>query len=75
MMQRFRSYELPLDGISPDGLEWLKTMWNDPTVKAEILDYFKQAEEGKYVGNYEDIFKGNPEIQFGQFDANWKFAA
>lgn len=74
-MQRFRSYQLPLEGINSDGLEWMSTMWNDPVTKAQGRDYFQQANDPQTTTErYDDIFKGNPEIQYGRFDEDWEFA-
>jgi hypothetical protein len=74
-VQRFRSYELPLEGITKDGREWMATMWNDPVMLAEARDYFHQAEDPTMViEKYENIFKDNPEIQYSKFDVDWKFS-
>jgi hypothetical protein len=74
VLQLFRSYQLPLDGITEDGLNWMATMWEDPVIVAQSHDYFEQAKDPKtFVEHYEDIFKGNPEIRYGQFHEDWKF--
>lgn len=73
--QRFRTYQLPLDGINQDGLGWMAIMWNDPGLKAQARDYFRQAADpSTSVAKYDDIFNGNPEIQYGQFSEDWEFA-
>ncbi|KAH6646575.1 glutamine amidotransferase subunit pdxT [Truncatella angustata] len=75
VLWRFRSYQLPLDGISQDALRWMATMWNDPVMKEQAVWYFKQAEDpATCTPKYDDIFKGNPDVHFGQFDKNWEFS-
>lgn len=49
-------------------------MWSDPTIKLLIKDYFKQGEDPETaVEQYDDIFKGNPDIQYGRFTEDWEF--
>lgn len=49
-------------------------MWSDPTLKLLGKDYFKQAEDpGTAILRYDDVFKGNPEIQYGRFEEDWEF--
>lgn len=50
-------------------------MWNDPVMVGQAQDYFRQIKDPKnLVEKYEDIFKGNPDIQYGRFDEDWKFS-
>ncbi|KAI1769359.1 hypothetical protein GGR53DRAFT_156088 [Hypoxylon sp. FL1150] len=76
VLWRFRSYQLPLTGISEDGLAWVAKMWNDPAIKAEIHGYFVQAQDPmSRVEHYEDIFKDSPDVEYGQFCEDWTFDA
>lgn len=51
-------------------------MWSDPKVKETIHDYFLQSERPETtVAKYEDIFKGNPEVQYSYFPEDWEFTA
>jgi hypothetical protein len=51
-------------------------MWSDPTLKLLSKDYFKQAEDPETaMVRYDDVFKGNPEIQYGRFEEDWEFTA
>ncbi|KAH6716969.1 glutamine amidotransferase subunit pdxT [Leptodontidium sp. 2 PMI_412] len=74
VLWRFRTYNLPLTTASPGALAWMKTMWSDPTLLKLSKDYFSQAENPKTaIAHYDDIFKGNPGIQYGRFEEDWKF--
>ncbi|KAI0844481.1 hypothetical protein F5Y00DRAFT_248689 [Daldinia vernicosa] len=74
VLWRFRSYQLPLTGISEDGLKWMAKMWNDPTIKFQIQEYFRQAKNpSSKIEKYDDIFKSNPDIEYGQFTDDWIF--
>ncbi|KAI0007098.1 hypothetical protein F4779DRAFT_619980 [Xylariaceae sp. FL0662B] len=71
---RFRSFQLPLTGISEDGLKWMAKMWNDPVMKAQGREYFRQAQDPlTKVEKYEDIFRGNPNVKYSQFTEDWTF--
>ncbi|KAH8668976.1 hypothetical protein BX600DRAFT_461059 [Xylariales sp. PMI_506] len=71
---RIRSYKLPLEGITEDGVAWMAKMWSEPAVKAEIKWYFEQAKDPRtVVAKDDDIFRGNPEIRYEQFDQSWEF--
>lgn len=73
-MQRFRTYNLPLSHASPEVLEWAKKMWSDPKMKEIISDYFRQAEDPRtHIEKYENIFAGNPDIEYGRFEEDWEF--
>ncbi|KAI0126073.1 hypothetical protein BJ170DRAFT_633741 [Xylariales sp. AK1849] len=75
VLWRFRSYQLPLDSITRDGLDWMATMWNHPVMVALAQDCFEQRKNPRTsTARYEDIFADNPEIQYGQFDGDWKFS-
>ncbi|KAI1406777.1 hypothetical protein F5Y13DRAFT_176394 [Hypoxylon sp. FL1857] len=74
VLWRFRSYELPLTGISEDGLKWMARMWNDPVMKNQAQEYFRQAQNPlTIVEKYENIFKDNPDVQYSQFTEDWTF--
>ncbi|KAI1371036.1 hypothetical protein F4677DRAFT_450747 [Hypoxylon crocopeplum] len=74
VLWRFRSYQLPLTGISEDGLKWMAKMWNDPVMKLEAKEYYRQAQSPlTRIEKYEDIFKGNADIEYGQFSEDWTF--
>jgi hypothetical protein len=67
---------VPLTGISEDGLKWMETMWNDPTMKAQGREYFRQARDPQtQASHYDDIFKTNPDVQFEEFAEDWIFKA
>ncbi|KIM97469.1 hypothetical protein OIDMADRAFT_169286 [Oidiodendron maius Zn] len=74
VLWRFRSYGLPLATATPEALAWMKKMWNDPTLKLLGKDYLKQGEDPETViPQYDNIFKGNPDIKYELFDENWEF--
>ncbi|KAI1097417.1 putative glutathione S transferase [Jackrogersella minutella] len=74
VLWRFRSYQLPLTGISEDGLKWMAKMWNDPVMKQQAREYFKQAQSpSTMVEKYENIFKGNPDVEYSRFSEDWIF--
>lgn len=76
VLQRFRSYNLPLTGATPEALEWMKRMWSHPKIKEIVHAYYLQKERPETtISHYDDIFKGNPDIQFGWFPENWEFSA
>jgi hypothetical protein len=52
----------------------MKKMWNDPTLKLLGKDYLKQGEDPETViPQYDNIFKGNPDVKYELFDENWEF--
>lgn len=72
--QRFRSYQLPLDGITHEALQWMKTMWSHPVMKAQAGGYFEQAKDAATrVDKFDDIFKGNPSVHCDCFEEEWSF--
>ncbi|KAI1458104.1 putative glutathione S transferase [Annulohypoxylon moriforme] len=74
VLWRFRSYQLPLTGISEDGLKWVAKMWNDPIIKQHSQQYFRQAQNPlTIVEKYENIFRGNPNVEYSQFSEDWTF--
>ncbi|KAG0652367.1 Pyrimidodiazepine synthase [Hyphodiscus hymeniophilus] len=76
VLWRFRTYDLPLATASSEATEWMAKMWSDPALKTLAKDYFRQADDPETtVAKYDDIFDGNPEIQYGRFDENWVFTA
>jgi hypothetical protein len=65
-----------LTSASPEVLAWIKKMWSDRTIKLVIKDYFKQAEDPEtIIEKYDDIFKGNPDVQYDRFEEDWEFTA
>ena len=53
----------------------MKKMWSEPVLKAFAKDCLRQAENpGTPIANYENIFKENPEISYGQFEEDWEFS-
>ncbi|KAI8957430.1 hypothetical protein F5Y11DRAFT_339672 [Daldinia sp. FL1419] len=74
VLWRFRSYQLPLTGISEDGLKWMAKMWNDPIMKLQAQEYFRQAKSPlSRIEKYENIFKNSSDIEYGQFTEDWTF--
>ncbi|PGG99780.1 hypothetical protein GX51_06152 [Blastomyces parvus] len=75
VLWRFRTYNLPLTSAAPEAVDWMKKMWNDPTLKLLISDYFRQAEDPEtIIPKYEDIFKNKGlDIEYGAFTENWEF--
>ncbi|KLJ09005.1 hypothetical protein EMPG_15567 [Blastomyces silverae] len=75
VLWRFRSYNLPLTSATPEAVNWMKTMWSDPTLKLMISDYFRQAENPEsIIPKYEDIFRTeHPDIEYGGFTEDWEF--
>jgi hypothetical protein len=54
----------------------MKKMWSDPTLKLLGKDYFKQGEDpATAIPQYDDLFKGNCNVQYGKFDEDWEFTA
>lgn len=73
-IQRFRTYNLPLDSATPEALAWMKTMWEAENLKKFAEDCFKQSEDAATdIPKYENLFKDNPEIKFGRVKGDWKF--
>ncbi|KAF7538869.1 hypothetical protein G7054_g2649 [Neopestalotiopsis clavispora] len=71
---RFRSYQLPLEGITKDALQWMRTMWSHPVMVAQARGYFDQAkDEATRVDRFDDIFKHIPGVHYGRFDQDWAF--
>ncbi|KAI2610582.1 hypothetical protein GGR54DRAFT_643411 [Hypoxylon sp. NC1633] len=76
VLWRFRSYQLPLTGISEDGLKWMATMWNDPVMRLEAKEYSRQAQDpSTELAKYEDIYRGNSDVEYGRFSMDWTFDA
>ncbi|KAI0437088.1 putative glutathione S transferase [Xylaria telfairii] len=74
VLWRLRSYNVPLTGISEDALRWMETMWNDPVIKAQAREYFRQAQDPQSeIPHYDDVFKNTPEVTFGKFTEEWVF--
>lgn len=65
-----------MDTATPEALTWMRTMWKTPALKVAAHGYFRQAERPETLQEvYEDIFKGNPDIKYGQFEEDWEFPA
>ena len=76
IIQRFRTYNLPLGTASPEAIAWMKLMWSDSMLMTLAKDYFRQAEDPKTtIAKYDDKFKGNPDVQYGRFEQDWEFVA
>ncbi|KAG6354521.1 hypothetical protein INS49_004538 [Diaporthe citri] len=74
VLWRFRTYNLPLTGISDQGLDWMETVWKNPKLKSIGKDYFAQTEDtATKVDHYDDIFSGNPSVKYGFFTEDWEF--
>ncbi|KAF2808310.1 putative glutathione S transferase [Mytilinidion resinicola] len=74
VLWRFRSYNLPLTTATPEAIEWISKMWNDPQLREVGKGYFRQAENPKSkVKHYDDVFKGVEGITYGKFDEDWVF--
>ncbi|KAK5637133.1 hypothetical protein RRF57_012845 [Xylaria bambusicola] len=71
---RLRSYDVPLAGSTDEARMWMATMWNDPVLKAQGKEYFRQARDPKsHFGMYDDIFKASPNVTSGTFSEDWVF--
>jgi hypothetical protein len=72
--QRFRTYNLPLEGASADVLKWMETMWNDPAMQRLAHKYYRQAElPESRMERYENIYREHEDIECGRFPEDWKF--
>jgi hypothetical protein len=61
-------------GISEDGLKWIETMWNDPVMKAQGKEYFRQAQDSQTkVAVYDDVFIENADVKSERFPEDWSF--
>ncbi|KAI0449492.1 putative glutathione S transferase [Xylaria acuta] len=76
VLWRLRSYNVPLTGIGEDALKWMETMWNDPVIKVQGREYFRQAQDPQTeMLPYDDVFKNSPDVTSGKFTADWVFEA
>ncbi|KAI1747490.1 putative glutathione S transferase [Xylaria castorea] len=76
VLWRLRSYNVPLRGISEDALKWMETMWNDPVMKAQGREYFRQAQDPQTeMLLYDDVFENSPGVTSGKFTEDWVFEA
>ncbi|KAI0184906.1 hypothetical protein EV127DRAFT_442997 [Xylaria flabelliformis] len=76
VLWRLRSYNVPLKGISEDALKWMETMWNDPVIKAQGREYFRQAQDPQTeVPVYDNVFKNSLDVTSGKFTEDWVFDA
>lgn len=74
-LQRFRTYNLPLETASPDALEWMANMWRDPVFHALGKKYYQQAQDPETrTEQYDDIFRDRNDVQYGQFPEDWEFS-
>ncbi|TGJ76151.1 hypothetical protein E0Z10_g10916 [Xylaria hypoxylon] len=74
VLWRLRTYNVPLTGITEEGLKWMDTMWNDPVMKAQAREYFQQARDPQSrIAHYDDVFKDSPGVTFGTFAEDWVF--
>lgn len=73
-IQRFRTYNLPLDTATQATLEWMATMWNDPVFQMLTQRYYQQLKDPETrIEHYDDIFRDNGDVQYSQFPEDWKF--
>ncbi|KAI1302532.1 putative glutathione S transferase [Xylaria venustula] len=74
VLWRLRTYNVPLPGLTPEGVKWITTMWNDPVMKAQGREYFRQAADPlSAMKPYDDIFVDSPGITSGTFTEDWVF--
>lgn len=51
-------------------------MWNDPIFRGLADKYYDQAEDpDSVIAHYDDIYKGQEDIHYGQFPREWTFTA
>ena len=49
-------------------------MWNEPVLKGLGRDYYRQAERLEtLIEKYDDVFKGNEDVEYGKFEEDWEF--
>ncbi|KAL3457952.1 hypothetical protein BJX64DRAFT_267659 [Aspergillus heterothallicus] len=75
VLWRIRSYNLPLDGATPEALKWLETMWSDPEIRKIIRWYYQQAKDPEtHIAKYTGLF-----AEYGVtseiFPEDWTFRA
>ncbi|KAI0965620.1 putative glutathione S transferase [Xylaria arbuscula] len=74
VLWRLRTYNVPLAGLTQEGVKWITTMWNDPVMKAQEREYFRQAADPlSAMKPYDDIFVDSPGITSGTFTEDWVF--
>ncbi|CEL06015.1 hypothetical protein ASPCAL07127 [Aspergillus calidoustus] len=75
VLWRFRSYNLPLDGATPEALKWIETMWNDPEIRKIIHWYYLQAEDPEtHIAKYSGLF-AEYGVKEERFPEDWTFRA
>ncbi|KAL4739762.1 hypothetical protein BDV11DRAFT_186974 [Aspergillus similis] len=73
VLWRFRTYNLPLDNVTSEALEWMEKMWSDPQIKKLVYGYYRQAEDSRTrIEKYEGLFaeKG---VVHETFPEDWVF--
>ncbi|RWA06575.1 hypothetical protein EKO27_g8540, partial [Xylaria grammica] len=74
VLWRLRTYSVPLAGITEDGLKWMGTMWNDPVMKSQAKEYFRQARDPQtLMAPYDEVFRDVPDVTSGAFAEDWLF--
>ncbi|KAI0529821.1 putative glutathione S transferase [Xylaria digitata] len=74
VLWRLRTYNVPLTGITEDGLKWMNTMWNDPVMKEQAGEYFRQARDPQTrMALYDDVFKDSADVTSSTFAEDWVF--
>ncbi|KAI0431592.1 putative glutathione S transferase [Xylaria sp. FL1042] len=74
VLWRLRSYDVPLTGISEEARKWMATMWNDPVMKAQAKEYFRQAaDQQSCMLPYDNVFKASADVTSGTFTEDWVF--
>ncbi|KAJ5921432.1 glutathione S transferase [Penicillium verhagenii] len=75
VLWRFRTYGLPLTSASEDALAWMGTMWNDPAFQSLSTKYYVQLKDPETrIEQYDDVYQGQADIQYGHFPEDWKFS-
>ncbi|CBF89559.1 uncharacterized protein ANIA_00401 [Aspergillus nidulans FGSC A4] len=73
VLWRFRTYNLPLDNVTPEALEWMEKMWSDPLVKKLVYGFYRQAEDPKTrIEKYEGLF-AEEGVVYETFPEDWVF--
>ncbi|KAL4822057.1 hypothetical protein BDW67DRAFT_150188 [Aspergillus spinulosporus] len=73
VLWRFRTYNLPLDNVTPEALEWMEKMWSDPQIKKLVYGYYRQAEDPKTrIEKYEGLF-ADEGVVYKTFPEDWVF--
>ncbi|KAL4776968.1 hypothetical protein BDW60DRAFT_203066 [Aspergillus nidulans var. acristatus] len=73
VLWRIRTYNLPLDNVTPEALEWMEKMWSDLQIKKLVYGYYRQAEDPKTrIEKYEGLF-AEEGVVYETFPVDWVF--